>query len=334
MINSTITSQRIMLSVCIAALPGVLTMIWFFGFGVALNFLSCIAFCLVFEAGILVLRNKPVSRSLLDGSAVVTGLLLGLSLPPLLPFWMLFIACFFAMGIAKHLYGGLGQNLFNPAMVGYAVLLVSFPLAMSAWPEARITGIPSTDWRTSLLIKASLLDLPDAFTMATPLDIFRHREGQTVTEIWQQGSAFGFLSGRGWEWINFAYLAGGIWLVYKKYSRWHASASFLIVLGLLSIIFYDAGSSASHGSPAMHWFGGATMLGAFFILTDPATAPDTRKGLLVYGALAGLLVYIIRTWGAYPDGIAFAILLVNMATPVINYLTVPGVISADEPQDV
>jgi len=331
--NSTITSQRIMLSVCIAALPGSLTMIWFFGVGIAVNFLSCIVLCLAFEAGILVLRKKPVSRSLLDGSAIVTGLLLGLCLPPLLPFWMLFIACFFAIGIAKHLYGGLGQNLFNPAMVGYAVLLVSFPLAMSAWPEARISGTPTTDWYTSLLIKASLLDFPDAFTMATPLDIFRHRQGQTVAEIWQHGSAFGLLSGRGWEWINFAYLAGGVWLVYKKYSRWHASAAFLIVLGMLAVIFYDTGSSTSNGSPTMHWLGGATMLGAFFILTDPATAPDTKKGLVVYGALAGLLVYIIRTWGAYPDGVAFAILLVNMATPMINYLTLPRVVSADEHHD-
>jgi electron transport complex protein RnfD len=319
-----------MLSVILAACPGGLVMAWFFGSGIIINLLAAMALCMVFEAGILRLRNKPVSKTLLDGTAMVTGLLLGLSMPPLLPWWMLVIACFFAMVVAKQLFGGIGQNLFNPAMVGYAILLISFPLAMSTWPQSRLADTLPPDLYTSVLIKLSLHHIPDGFTMATPLDIFKHRQGQTTAEIWREGSAFGALSGRGWEWINAAFLMGGSWLLYKKIARWPQVVSFLASLGVLAALFYDNGSSASHGSILMHWFGGATMLGAFFILTDPATAPDTNKGLLWYGVGAGILVYIIRVWGAYPDGVAFAILLMNMATPMINQLTLSGIGKTDK----
>lgn len=312
-----------MYAVCLAALPGCLTTIWFFGYGVIINLFCAVLFAMLFEALILRVRNKSITRTLNDGSAAVTGVLLGLSLPPLIPIWMVCIACFFAIVFAKQLYGGVGQNLFNPAMVGYVVLLISFPLAMSTWPAPRGLVEFQMDGIDLLWIKMSMLNIPDGFTMATPLDTVRHRQGLTINEVWQAANGFGSVSGKGWEWINFAYLAGGSFLVFLGICRWQVIAAMLSTLGILAAFFYDGGSSMSSGSPMMHLFGGATMLCAFFIMTDPVTAPDSTRGLIFFGAGTGILIFIIRVWGAYPDGVAFAILLMNMTTPLLNQLTQP-----------
>jgi len=310
-----------MYAVCLAALPGCLTTVWFFGYGVLVNLVSAILFAVLFEALILRVRNKSVVQTLGDGSAIVTGLLLGLSLPPLIPVWMVCIACFFAIVFAKQLYGGVGHNLFNPAMVGYVVLLISFPLAMSTWPGPH--GLIESPMALVDLpgIKLSIASLPDGYTMATPLDIVRHRQGTTIDEVWNATNGFGVVSGKGWEWINFAYLVGGAILVFLGICRWQAIAAMLAALGILAAVFYAGGSSMSAGSPLFHLFGGATMLCAFFIMTDPVTAPDTTPGLIIFGAGTGVLIFIIRVWGAYPDGVAFAVLLMNMATPLLNQVT-------------
>jgi electron transport complex protein RnfD len=313
-----------MYAVCLAALPGCMTTVWFFGYGVVLNLFSAILFAVLFEALILKLRNKSVARTLGDGSAILTGVLLGLSLPPLLPVWMVCIACLFAIVFAKQLYGGAGHNLFNPAMVGYVVLLISFPLAMSTWPGPRGVIESPMAFMDLLSIKLSIISLPDGYTMATPLDIVKHRQGQTIEQVWQAGTGFGGISGTGWEWINFAYLAGGCLLVLLGICRWQVIAAMLTALAILAAIFYDGGSSTSMGSPMMHLFGGATMLCAFFIMTDPVTAPDTNPGLIIFGVGTGILIFIIRVWGAYPDGAAFAILLMNMTTPLLNRLHRPA----------
>jgi electron transport complex protein RnfD len=309
--------------VCLAALPGCLTTVWFFGYGVVINLVSAILFAVLFEALILRARNKSVVHTLGDGSAIVTGVLLGLSLPPLVPVWMVCVACFFAIVFAKQLYGGAGHNLFNPAMVGYVVLLISFPLAMSTWPAPRGLLEFPLQFVDLLDIKLSMANLPDGYTMATPLDIVKHRQGLNINDVWQTTNGFGSVSGKGWEWINLAYLAGGCMLVFLGICRWQVIAAMLAALGILAAVFYDGGSSASTGSPLMHLFGGATMLGAFFIITDPVTAPDTTPGLIIFGLGTGLLIFIIRAWGAYPDGVAFAILLMNMTTPLLNQLTKP-----------
>lgn len=328
--KNKLNSQKIMYAVCLAALPGCLTTIWFFGYGVIINLFSAILFAMLFEALILRVRNKSITAALKDGSAAVTGVLLGLSLPPLIPVWMVCVACFFAIVFAKQLYGGVGQNLFNPAMVGYVILLISFPLAMSTWPAPRGLVESPMEFVALLGIKLSMVNMPDGFTMATPLDIVRHRQGLTINEVWQTANGFGSVSGKGWEWINFAYLAGGSFLVFLGICRWQVIAAMLATLGVLAAAFYDGGSSLSTGSPMMHWFGGATMLCAFFIMTDPVTAPDTTRGLIIFGVGTGMLIFIIRVWGAYPEGVAFAILLMNMTTPLLNRLTQP---EAANPKD-
>ena len=177
---------------------------------------------------------------------------------------------------------------------------------------------------TNWTIPSGLEQDLDAYTGATALDLFRNeRAGMLISEFWSQHSAFGTLSGIGWEWVNGGFLLGGLVLLYKRIIGWQSPVAMLTSLLLMSALFYDGGSSASGGSPFMHLFGGGTMLGAFFIATDPVTASTTPKGRLIYGALIGIVTYIIRVWGAYPDGIAFAVLLGNFAAPFIDYYTQP-----------
>ena len=319
--NQTLTTAQIMQLVLVAALPGILAMTVFFGSGTLVNIAWLILCAVVLEALVLKLRDKPVRKSLGDYSAVVTALLLAISLPPAAPWWLGLTGIFFAIVVAKHLYGGLGYNPFNPAMVGYAVLLISFPVEMTRWllPE-NVNGILP---ELMTLIKQFLGNIPetmDAFVGATALDQFKlDRGGLTIAEYWQGNPLFGSLSGAGWEWVNAGFLLGGLYMLYRKIITWHIPAAMLGTMAIMALFFYDGGSSASHGSPLFHLFGGAAMLGAFFIATDPVSGPSTNTGKLYYGALIGLLIYIIRIWGSYPDGIAFAVLLANFAAPGIDY---------------
>ena len=159
--------------------------------------------------------------------------------------------------------------------------------------------------------------------MATPLDIFKQNPGLLVEELWQQNPQFGRWGGYGWEYVNIAFLLGGVYLLYRKIFTWHAPISMLLSLTIMASLFYDSGSATSTGSPLMHLFSGATMLGAFFIVTDPVTSAVSVKGRIIYGALIGLLLYIIRIWGNYPDAIAFAVLLMNFAAPFLDHFTQP-----------
>jgi electron transport complex protein RnfD len=302
-----LSTSLIMLWVLIACIPGLIALTVFFGWGTLINIIFLCIWALLFEALVLVFRKRNLGFYLKDYSALVTAVLLGLCIPPGSPWWLSLTGIFFAIVIAKHLYGGLGQNLFNPAMVAYAVLLIAFPIEMTNWT------IPS-----------GLEQDLDAYTGATALDLFRNeRAGMLISEFWSQHSAFGTLSGIGWEWVNGGFLLGGLVLLYKRIIGWQIPVAMLTSLLLMSALFYDGGSSASGGSPFMHLFGGGTMLGAFFIATDPVTASTTPKGRLIYGALIGIVTYIIRVWGAYPDGIAFAVLLGNFAAPFIDYYTQP-----------
>ena len=311
-------TEQIMLLVLVAAVPGIAAMTTFFGPGVLINILWLSLCALAFEASVLKIRNKPVGVALKDYSAVVTALLLALALPPAMPWWLGLVGIFFAIVIAKHLYGGLGYNPFNPAMVGYAVLLISFPVEMTRWlspvNDVHVSGMSLL---AQFLGNSSELD---AFVGATALDQFKLERGSlTVAEYWNSTNLFGALSGKGWEWVNGAFLAGGLYMLYRRIITWHIPVGFLVGLTLLSLIFYDGGSSASHGSPFFHLFGGATMLGAFFIATDPVSGPANNRAKLWYGLLIGCLVYCIRVWGSYPDGVAFAVLLANFAAPAIDH---------------
>ncbi len=321
----------VMRQVLFALVPAAIAYVWFFGPGLLVNMLIAITVALLCEAAVLHLRGRPIKKYIGDYSAVLTAVLLAFAIPPLTPWWVTAIGVMFAIVFAKQLFGGLGYNPFNPAMAGYVVLLISFPVQMTAWIPPAVTGLPTPDfsiWQTISIILTGSLPADtswDAITMATPLDQVKTGLAlmQTVGEI-RQNPLFGDFGGRGWEWLANCFALGGFWLLYKGIIRWHIPVSMIGSILVLSTIFYlfDAGS---HPSPAFHLFGGATMIGAFFIATDPVSAATTEKGRLIYGAGIGVLTYVIRSWGGYPDGVAFAVLIMNMAVPLIDKVTVPRV---------
>jgi electron transport complex protein RnfD len=282
------------------------------------------------ESIMLKFRARPVGRFLLDGSALVTAALIALALPTLTPWWVTATACLFAIVFAKHLYGGLGYNVFNPAMVGYVVALISFPQHLASWPAPDM----APDWATSIqffMWGQVPAEMPDAWSGATPLDTIKIQLGQMLTmrEILAT-PGFGWLAGRGWEWINLAALAGGIWLLTSHVIRWHIPVAMLGTMGLLYLAFYLMDAS-THPSPLLGLLSGGTMLGAFFVATDPVTAATSDRGRLIYGAGIGALSFVIREYGAFPDGIAFAVLLMNMAAPLIDRYTLARVYGRSNP---
>ena len=328
-----LTTGRIMQWVIAATLPGLLALTLFFGWGYLVNVLWCTLVATATEALILRLRQRPVSFFLGDGSAALTGVLLGLSLPPLLPWWISLTAVAGAIVLAKHLYGGLGSNPFNPAMVGYALVLISFPQAMTihwAQPVALLDDPPGLI--NTLAIIAGLAEPAaiDSVTGATPLDVYKHEIGSQLASAVTANPIFGAGIARGWEWVNLAFLAGGLVLLYRRIITWHVPVSFLSALTLMALLF---GHDPDQAVPVqMHLFAGGTMLGAFFIATDPVSAATSNKGKLWYGAGIGVVLYIIRAWGAYPDAVAFAVLLMNMTVPFIDYYTRPRTYGHRKPE--
>ncbi|HIL91665.1 MAG TPA: electron transport complex subunit RsxD [Cycloclasticus sp.] len=320
--------QKMMLWVLLALVPGIITMIWQFGFGVLFNIIICVSTAVLAEVLMLYLRGRPILPFVSDLSAVVTGLLLALALPTLAPWWIPFIGAIIAIVIAKHLYGGLGYNPFNPAMIAFAVLMVSFPKSMTVWtlPYSLLpNGSHFSDVLSFVFGSPPAKEVIDAMTAATPLDEMKTQLGlsQTVSEI-RSASIFGSMSGTGWQWVSIAYLFGGLLLLFKKVISWHIPLGVLAGLFVMSLAFYlfEPGVSPS---PTFHLLSGGAMLGAFFIATDPVTAATTLKGRFIYGVLIGALTYIIRTWAGYPEGIAFAVILINMAVPLIDHYTQPRV---------
>ncbi|MCF6190015.1 MAG: electron transport complex subunit RsxD [Cocleimonas sp.] len=320
--NSNVS--RVMLQVILALIPGTLMMFYIYGWGILINVVVAIVFAVALETLALIIRKRPILPFLYDLSAIVTAWLLALSLPPLMPWWILLIGIFFAIIIAKHLYGGLGYNPFNPAMIGFAVLIVSFPFEMSQWIQNGQLGSTLPSLIESLNMVFSSVATPDwdAITMATPLDEVKTglRAGTAYAEIAQQ-KQFSLTS---WIYISVAFAIGGAWLLYKKIIHWQIPASMIGTLAIFSGIMYLY-SPETFASPLLHIFGGATVLGAFFIATDPVSASTTPTGKLIYGASIGFFIYVIRVWGNYPDAIAFAVLIMNMAVPLIDYYTQPRV---------
>ncbi|MCP4406459.1 MAG: electron transport complex subunit RsxD [Gammaproteobacteria bacterium] len=321
--------SQVMLQVIYALIPGSLAMIWYFGWGILINIVIAVTVAVGAEAAMLLLRNRPLGHFLGDYSAIVTGWLLALALPPLAPWWLTIVGILFAIVIAKHLYGGLGFNPFNPAMIGYVVLIVSFPVQMTSWtPPGMLTEINFNLFQSAFIIFTGQLPNNlswDAVTMATPLDTMRTQLGLNLTiEEIGKSPLWGDFGGRGWEWIGNWYLLGGAWLTYRRVIDWQIPAGMLGGLITIATLFYLADPDI-HPFPAFHVFSGGALLGAFFIATDPVTASTTPKGRLIYGAGIGCLVFIIRTWGGYPDGVAFSVLLMNLAVPAIDYYTKPRV---------
>ena len=311
-------TQRVMLQVLLATVPAVLILTWLFGIGTLVNLLWASLVALGCEAAILAIRKRPITFYLKDGSALVTAVLLALALPPYAPWWLTLIAVGFAIIFGKQLYGGLGQNPFNPAMLGYVVVLISFPLPMTTWPAPHSVGMLA-----GIEHIWGLASLPDGWSQATALDSLKLNKSLTVDELWAQNPAFGRFGGQGVEWVNLAFLLGGLYLLKQKLISWHAPAGMLAALAVMSLLFWNGSGSDSNGSPLFHLLTGATMLGAFFIVTDPVSGATSQLGRIIFGAGVGVLVYIIRTWGGYPDGMAFAVLLMNLTAPTIDYYSRP-----------
>ena len=323
----SVTVSETMRQVLYALLPAVAAHVWFFGYGILFQVALAVGFAVGFEAVMLRLRERPVKLFLGDYSAVVTGVLFALCMPPLAPWWIAAIGMLFAIVIAKHLYGGLGYNLFNPAMVGFAAVIIAFPLELSQWlaPRQLSPGLPGL-LETAHAIFTGRLPDPlnwDAITMATPLDQLRTgvQQGFSVSEI-RADPVFGDFGGYGWEWIANFYVLGGIYLVWRRIITWHVPVAMLLATIVITTPLWLMGPDI-HPSPPEHLFTGALVLAAFFIATDPVSGPATLRGKLVFGAGVAILTLAIRRWGGYPDGVAFAILLMNMATPLIDRLTRP-----------
>jgi len=322
------STADVMRLVILATMPGLAAMTFFFGWGTLINVIWACLLAVGFEAAIIKLRKRPLGFYLKDYSAVVTALLLGLALPPFAPWWITLVGVFVAIVIAKHLYGGLGQNPFNPAMVAYALLLVSFPVQMTSWTAPFVLIDGGESWNilgfadTLAIIFGSADPIwVDNYTSATPLDAMRHRGGLTTEEVWNSVPVLADGIGA-WHAVSAAYLMGGIFLIYRKVFTIHTPAAILGSLAVISSLFYIIDPYA-YADPFFHLTTGATMLGAFFIVTDPVTAATSNRGKVIYGACIGLLIYVIRTWGGYPDAVAFAVLLMNLAAPFIDQYTQP-----------
>ncbi|KZW99798.1 electron transporter RnfD [Pseudoalteromonas luteoviolacea] len=324
--------NKLMTCVMLACIPGILVQSYFFGIGVLVQLALALICVSAAEAAILKVRNRPIWPTLSDGSAWLTGVLIAVSIPPLAPWWVVVIGSVFAIIIVKQLYGGLGFNLFNPAMAAYVLLLISFPVQMTAWqPVNDLLATPLsfvdqlslifTETTQAGIILDAARQVIDGATSATPLDHIKTAVSQNMTTTEAMDNiAFSRFAGEGWQWVNLAYLLGGLYLLKAKVINWHIPVAMLVSLSVCSALGFVFGG---HTGVAFHLLSGATMIGAFFIATDPVSASTTNLGRLIYGALIGLLVYLIRQFGGYPDAIAFSVLLMNMAVPLIDHYTQP-----------
>jgi electron transport complex protein RnfD len=304
--------QQAMMLVLLAALPGLLALFWWYGWGVLVNLLLAIVAALMVEAGVARLRQQPIQPALSDGSALVSATLLAAALPPYCPWWLTVIAIASGLLFGKHIYGGVGRNPFNPAMLGFALIMVMFPQPMTHWPAHGL------DLTATFQQVFGAGQAPDAWAQATVLDSLRINKSLTMDELFTSNPAFGRFGGHGVEWVNLAFLAGGLFLLQRRVFGWHAPAGMLGSLFVVSLLFWNGSGSDSQGSPLFHLLSGATMLGAFFIITEPVSGAKTTLARLLFGVGVGLLTYAIRTWGGYPDGVAFAVLLMNLCVPALE----------------
>lgn len=291
------TTPVIMRDVCLALLPGIGTLALVYGPRVLLHVTVAMAFALATETTCLRLRGRTwrdACDAPRDGSAAVTALLIAAAIPPAASLLISATASIFAVGLGKHAFGGLGQNLFNPAMVGYAIVLVSFPSAFALWPAA-----------------------PDALTGATMLDVLKHDHGQTLAEL-ARLPAFGDIGAAGFETAALAFLGGGLFLAWRRHIAWRIPVSLLLTVGVITVLLWDGGGSDSLGTPLQQWFAGGLLLAAFFVATDPVTHPRSIRAQWLFGIIAGATIMAVRAGGSFPDGIAFAILLANACTPWLD----------------
>jgi len=315
--------SAVMRDVLLATLPGVAVMTYFFGPGTLANIIFGGALAVGCEYAVTALRGRDPRAAVSDLSVLVTSTLLCIALPPYAPWWLIVIGVLTAVLLGKQVFGGLGYNPFNPAMVGYVVLLISFPVQMSHWaPPLGLGDVPGLVETWQHLFAPGGID---AVTAATPLDLLRQNTGLLFDDLLTERAELSGWAGVGWFEVNLAFLAGGAWLLYRRIFTWHAPIAMLVALSLSALMGYDGGSSESGGSALFHLFSGATMFAAFFIVTDPVSSAVSNRGRLIFGALIGLLVYLIRVLGNYPDAVAFAVLILNFCAPFIDHYTQPTV---------
>ena len=306
------TVERNMYGVIVALIPALLVSFYFFGLGSAIVCATSVAACVLFEWAInkFMLRNERCT--ICDGSAVLTGLLLGFNLPSNLPIWIIIIGALFAIGLGKMPFGGLGNNLFNPALVGRAALLVAFPAQMTTWPKVGQLGsyLDAETGATPLAIMKQAIKAGDASILdqlPSSMDLFlgNHPDG---------AGAMG-------EICALALLLGLAYMLWKKIITWHIPVSIIGTVFVLAALMHVA--NPVYADPVSVIFSGGLMLGAIFMATDYVTSPMTAKGQLIYGVCIGVLTVVIRNWGAYPEGMSFAILIMNAFTPLINNYVKP-----------
>lgn len=302
-----------------ALAPAIGTIFWLFGYSVLIQLLIASGTALFAEAVCLWLRKRPIQAHLFDLSAIITAVLLGLAIPTIAPWWICVTGTLFAIIIGKHVYGGLGYNPFNPAMAGYVFLLISFPLQMTSWQNP-LSPLSLLDALNVILAEQQTID---GLSGATLLDTIKTDTGAGLSLIEINASPLlTDLASNGLEFLALAYLMGGLWLLYKKIISWQIPVA--VLLGLcLPAALANLLDATQYNSALFHLTSGATLCGAFFIATDPVSAATSKKGRLYYGVMIGCLIYIIRTWGGYPDGVAFAVLLANLTVPSIDYYTRP-----------
>jgi electron transport complex protein RnfD len=316
--------QRTMLLVCAALLPATLYGLYLFGWPAINLFVLCLVTALGSEALCLKLAGRSLTTCL-DGSALLTGWLIAMTLPPWAPWWIAVVGTLFAVVIGKHLYGGLGQNLFNPAMLARVGLLISFPVEMTTWVDVTpITSAAAPGFLDALALTAGITPIPDALTGATPLGHVSTALTMNIgvpismAESYSHGAAFfGTLRGSLGETSALLLLLGGLFLLYKRVISWQIPLAMLGTVALLAAVF-NLIDPDRYAPPLFHLLTGAMMLGAFFIATDLVTSPTSASGQLLFGAGVGAVAYIIRSWGSFPEAIGFAVLFMNALTPIID----------------
>lgn len=301
--------KKIMYGVIIAMIPALLVSVYYFGFDAIKVSLIAVASCVFFEWAIQKLFFKNKKTTITDGSAIITGLLLAFNLPSNLPWYIIIIGALVAIGIAKMTFGGLGNNPFNPALVGRVFLLISFPVEMTSWPKVSVLNFAMTN----------------AETGATPLAIVKEglKNGESFKEIidglphFYSDAFMGNIGGSLGEISAIAILIGGLFMLFRKIITWHIPVAVLGSATIFSAILHGVNPN-NFADPVFHLLTGGMMLGAIFMATDMVTSPMTKKGMLVFGLGIGILTIVIRTWGAYPEGMSFAILIMNAFVPLIN----------------
>ena len=327
----------IMRQVIYALLPAAAFGVWLFGWPALNLMVVTVVACLATEAATLAIAGKPTRSFLFDGSAALSGLLLAMTLPPWAPWWIGALGGVLAMLIGKQVFGGLGNNLFNPAMVARVALLISFPLEMTTWINPRPLGsADAPGFLEGLRITFAGIEHIDAVSSASILGHVKteYGVGHGLGESLASGgydflsAGLGTLNGSLGETSAVLVLAGGAYLLVRRIITWHIPAGMLGTVALLATVF-NVIDPQHYPDAVFHLLTGGMLLGAFFIATDMVTSPSTPAGQIVFGAGCGLLVWVIRTWGGYPEGIAFAVLLMNALTPLIDHYLRPRIYGRD-----